>query len=105
MSWAEAKMLSDVVVDSTRFSEVVAKSASTNNPVTINGSGAALCYSYGTSSIQIDDAVTIALPNAYLSDDHFTWIPFNKKAVLTTERSATVYVFLHDNISIGGGQT
>lgn len=107
MSWSEAKKLSDVVIDSTRFSEIVVKDVSgKGNSMTINGCGEALCYAYGSATITIDNAASITLPSEYSSQDYYTWIPFNKQAVITTHErgaSSTVYAFLRNNISIGGG--
>lgn len=107
MSWSEAKKISDVVIDSTRFSEIVVKGVSGDgSSVTINGCGEALCYAYGSATIKIDNAASITLPSVYGSQDYYTWIPFNKQAVITTRATGAdsiVYAFLRNNISIGGG--
>lgn len=120
MSWSEIKKLSDVMIDSTRFSEVINKEANlgTDQSITISGSGKAFVKTIignGWIEFYVDGQYVPAdvFPYDSMATARFPAIDFSKSFSVVMRNVAdpnvkssgtiTVVAFLRDNISIGGG--
>lgn len=120
MNLVEAKKLSDVVIDSTRFSEIVNQNATLYNEqnITINGNGKARVRTYTTNgwfTFYVDGQyVNRDVLMEYSGNntvDRYPCIDFTKSLQVQYSTnggsSATgvvdIVAYLHNNISIGGG--